>query len=354
MSAFFNNLAGNTNLLNPQALEANRRGEITETQKQRLNASHGWEQVLGAVIAIFMLGSSVCFLSVLFISGSITSVLIPLLVTGAFFLLLLLMVGRSLWKLWDSGAKFRRDQTNRAIRQGQGQLSYDEKKYVFQASGRNLALPAGSASGLVPGAIYRVYYLEESSFLLSAEEISPATPGQTRAALGEILAAANGFSFEDLAANRNGEVTAAQHRKALPNAIGGAIFCLVALALLIPSILSALSPEGETSSWPVFAIMAVIFLLIGAFMLLNALIDMLSSSAPKQVQGMGHKEKRRSGGKNRTTHYYYVVGGQSFQVKHAAYMALIDGLEYRVYYLPRTKRLISIEALDSSAGSSPF
>lgn len=95
--------------------------------------------------------------------------------------------------------------------------------------------------------------------------------------------------------------------------------------------------------------MSIIFL-IGAFLFINAVID-ISISTPQQVQSVGHKKKRVS---RNTTNYYYVVGGKSFEISYGAYMALIDGLEYRVYYLPRTKRLIAIEALDSSPGSSLF
>lgn len=54
------------------------------------------------------------------------------------------------------------------------------------------------------------------------------------------------------------------------------------------------------------------------------------------------------------TDYYYLVGEQRFEISKRAYAALIEGVKYRVYYLPRTKILFSIEALGESSGDSPF
>jgi hypothetical protein len=81
---------------------------------------------------------------------------------------------------------------------------------------------------------------------------------------------------------------------------------------------------------------------IGIMMLLQGLLDIVFPNL-QQVQGQAHKEIRISKTKNQSVHYYYVIGEQRFEVNKTAYTALIDGLEYRIYYLPRTKKLISIE-----------
>lgn len=346
MSAFFKMAAGNANLLDPQDFEANRRGEITEAQKQRLNSMSGWGQGCVALIVLFFIGPFLCFMSFIFIEDSLTGILIPLLIAGSIFLLFLLLMGRILWNLWSNNTKLKRDQANRAIRQGQGQLSYSKKGYVFQVNDLNLVLPANGTGGLLPGAAYRVHYLEESRFLLSAEESYPAGPTQVRAAMSEILAAANEFSFEDLSANHNGETTFSQRRKLLPKALVGVFLCLLGVVFLVVIVFFAFSSNLRDTrpTMFIFGIMAAVFLVLGGFLLVNALVDMFIS-APQQIQGLAHKEKRVTGGKHRTTHYYYVIGGQSFEISYRAYEALIDGLEYRIYYLPRTKQLISIEAL---------
>jgi len=357
MSAFFNPMEGHTNLLDSYNLEANRRGEITETQKQRLNASFNWVQGLAVLIVILFFGGTVCFISSIPVlageeleSGS----LLVLLVVGGVFLFVSLFGGRNLWGMLDTAIKLRRDQANRVIRQAQGQLSYHKKGYIFQVDERKLTLPPQGTGGLLPAVTYRVYYLEESGILLSAEEVFPAGLAQVRAALDEILAGANGFSLEDLAANRNGEATAAQRRKVLGRVIAGLVMIVMALGFSVIVIFGTLDGvQGEPIFVLMFGAFLVIFLLAGIALLAKALLD-LFISAPQQAQGVGRKEKRVSGGKHRTTRYYYLVGGESFEIGSRAYTALIDGLEYRVYYLPHTKSLIAIETLSTSPGSPAF
>ena len=43
--------------------------------------------------------------------------------------------------------------------------------------------------------------------------------------------------------------------------------------------------------------------------------------------------------------YYYVAGSHKFQVSEVAYNALFEGRSYRLYYMPRSHRLVSIEPL---------
>jgi hypothetical protein len=43
--------------------------------------------------------------------------------------------------------------------------------------------------------------------------------------------------------------------------------------------------------------------------------------------------------------YHYVLGRQRFMVSGTAYKALAAGVRYRLYYLPHSKRLVSIEPL---------
>jgi hypothetical protein len=180
--------------------------------------------------------------------------------------------------------------------------------------------------------------------VLSAEEASPANAVQVRAGVNEALATANGFSPEDLTANRNGQTTPAQRSKLRWNAFSGTVLAVIALTVLFPVVLSLLFPGTKTALPSLFLILiAAFFLLIGSSMVVNALIDMFIST-PQQTQGPGHKEKRT----HRRTLYYYVIGGRGFEIGYGPYLALIDGLDYRVYFLPRTKRLIAIEALDSS------
>jgi len=345
-------------LLTPNEFESNRRGEITAAQKQRLKSIPIWSPVFLLVIGVLFLGGIFAFVfSSFFISTSRFQwgILILFFFIGAIFLLFFLFIGRSLWNAWNTAVKIRRDQANRAIRQGQGQLSYGKKGYTFEVNDRALVLPPNGLGGLLPGVTYRVYYLEESRVLLSAEETHSPSPAQVQSTVNEILSTANGFSFEDLTANHNGEVTSAQRLKPLSKAGSGILFALMAFLFMIPFFFGAQSSRMPTESpgFLIFIGIALVFLVVGGFIVVNALVDVLFPTL-QQAQGVGRKEIRVTGGRHRTTHYYYVIGGQRFEIRKGAYDAFIEGLQYRVYYLPRTKILLSIEALGAPSGGSPF
>jgi hypothetical protein len=59
-----------------------------------------------------------------------------------------------------------------------------------------------------------------------------------------------------------------------------------------------------------------------------------------------YTESSRSGRRSRI-YYYFALEGLRFSVSSAAYEALIEGLTYRVFYLPRTQMLVGIEPLTS-------
>lgn len=358
MQTLFTTLGRNMNLLDPQDLAANRMGEITEAQNQRLNFALGWGQ--GCSLLIFlpvMLMMTVGFTFVFVVSGGVGVALIPLILVVGATLLVFINLVPGVWRLFSNAAKLKRDRENRAIRQAQGQLAFDKNGYVFKAADRSLLLPsAENTGGLLPGATYRVFYLEESGFLLSAEEIFPVSPAQARAALTEILAQANGFTLDDLAANRNGEVTSSQRMKPLTGVMMGMLIGLVALAfggLFFFQVFPNVEPGEALAAMVVPALVLGVFALIGGWMVVGGLLDM-SISSIEQAQGPGRKEKRTSGGKSRSTRYYYVIGGKSFQVTRRAYTALMDGLDYRIYYLPRTKKLVSIEPVDVTTEAGQY
>ena len=95
-------------------------------------------------------------------------------------------------------------------------------------------------------------------------------------------------------------------------------------------------------------IMAAIFLgttAVATWNTVNQFID-LTTSMPEMIDGTASKVTRQKGsGRSKRTVYYYVVGGKEFEVSAIAYKAIIEGLQYRVFYTPRTTRLLSIESL---------
>lgn len=86
-----------------------------------------------------------------------------------------------------------------------------------------------------------------------------------------------------------------------------------------------------------------IFVAIGFTMVLNAVLD-LRSTEPEVVEGAGSKiTRRKSSGKSSRTVYYYIIGDQEFEVPQKGYPALLEGVNYKAYYMPRTKHMLTIE-----------
>lgn len=336
-------LPTSVDLQNQAEFQANQRGEITSDQNARLMASVGFQGgcvvLLASFIAFQFLFGMVFFVT---ISWGEIALVISLVVLLAVFALIFRL---GAWPLWQRWSALKRDRENRAIRMGQGQLAYEKGKYIAQAAGRDLLLPASAnAGGLKPGATYRFYYLEESGFVLSAEELYPASPAQARSSLLGILASANNFQLEDLELNRNGEMTSAQRMKALPSVLFGLLIGAFPVGIGLVFFFVGREEDGDLLALLIPALFLLIFAGIGGYMFFNGLLDLMSH-APLVTEGAGRKEKRTSGGKNRRTTYYYVVDGVFFQVGRGAYQALVDGENYRVYALPRTKGLLTIEPL---------
>jgi hypothetical protein len=205
---------------------------------------------------------------------------------------------------------------------------------------------------LMPGVRYNFYYLPESRYVLSAEQLGEISSGQVRLALADILARANDFAPEDLQTNQNGEVTSAQRTAGLKKLMPGLIIMGLAFVfglLFIQPMLSTI--KFDSSLIPILFIAGFvgIFVAIGFSMVLNVFLD-LNASSPETVEGIGRKETRRkSSGRSSRTVYYYIIGTMEFEVAQKAYPALLDGLTYRAYYMPRTKRLLTIEPLSVPA-----
>jgi len=335
------------NLLNPEDVDANRRGEITPAQNERLNAMTLGRQGCGALIApVFILGIIffVLFSSLLTSGGTGWFSLLPV----AFLAMVLLGFGKGIYTWWKNTTRLKADRANGIVLSAMGELTYTTKQgYKAKVVEDELILSStNEASGLLPGVRYNFYYLPESRFVLSAEQLGEISSGQVRLALTDILAEANGFTTEDLQANRNGDVTQTQRMAGLKKIIPGAIFMGVALVFGVVFLYPMLVNSNLSSNLiPVLFIggFLAIFVAIGFTMVLNAILD-LGATEPETVEGEGHKTSRRkSSGKSSRTVYYYILGDHEFEVPQKAFPALLDGISYRAYFMPRSKRLLTLE-----------
>jgi hypothetical protein len=337
------------NLLNPEDVEANRRGEITPAQSERLNAMALGRQGCGALIApFFILGiiSFVMLTSLLDSSGIGWFSLLPV----AILIFVLLGYSKGIYSWWRNTTHLKADRANGVVRSGVGALGYSPKNgYSARVNEEDLILSAAhDSSSLLPGVRYNFYYLPESRFVLSAEQLGEVSSGQVRQALTEILAQANGFTLDDLKANQNGEVTDAQRwtgiKKVIPGVILMGISFIVGLIFLYP-IIADLDFSSNLVPLLIAGGFLAIFVAIGFSMALNAVLD-FSASEPEEAEGEGRKiTRRKSSGRSSRTVYYYSIGGREFEVPQKAYPALVEGINYRAYFMPRSRRLLTLEAL---------
>lgn len=115
------------NLLNPDEVDANRRGEITPAQNERLNAMSLGSQGCGTFIApVFILGiiTFILITSLLDGSGFGWFALIPV----AFLVVVLLGFSKGIYSWWRNSSRLRTDRANGIVRSGVGELGYSPKK----------------------------------------------------------------------------------------------------------------------------------------------------------------------------------------------------------------------------------
>lgn len=336
-----------TNLLNPDEVEANRRGELTPAQNSRLNAMTLGRQGCGALIApVFILGmiTFILFTSLLGNSGIGWFSLLPV----AIMIIVLAGFSKGIYSWWRNTIRLKTDRANGVVRSGVGQLGYSPRDgFSARVNEEELILSAAHDSGgLLPGVRYNFYYLPESRFVLSAEQLGEISSGQVRQALTEILAQANGFTLDDLEANQNGEVTDAQRWAGLKKLIPGVIFMGVAVIfglLFLYPLLSGFDLSSNLVPLLVVGGLLAIFVAIGFTMVLNAILD-FNTHELEVAEGEGRKiSRRKSSGKSSRTVYYYVIGDHEFEVPQKAFSALVEGFNYRAYFMPRSKRLVTLE-----------
>jgi hypothetical protein len=347
--SFLRGAKANINLLDPADVEANRRSQITPAQDKRLNG-----MVMGAqgctVLALPFIMLVVFFFFIVGIVADGGNTPIWFL---AIPILLIIIIGlfsiKSLYTWWQNAARLKADRANNIVRSVTGELAFDRKKgYIFQAMGEQALVipPSNNVGGLLPGVRYNAYYLPESGFILSAEKLGEVSQAQVRIALGNILAQANNFTAEDLQANQMGEITASQHRRGMNKVFGGLIILAFSAAFALIFFTPFFNIEKTDDSVMISIFIGgfiAIFGAIGAWMAINAFLDMMAT-APEYVEGPGRKiSRQKSTGKSSRTVYYYIIGQTEFEVPQKAYSAFIEDIDYRVYFTPRTKTLISIE-----------
>jgi hypothetical protein len=181
------------------------------------------------------------------------------------------------------------------------------------------------------------------------------------------LARANRFTMADLELNRSGKISDTQWMRLLLRALqpvrytGGALLgwllCCFVVKTLVPRIvLWIMAMLGVKGVGILFG--AVTLACVGAFILsvfksartmALLLVDLNAGKAaaiegrvsPSREDEKGLGMARIYGEKH--THHWYVVKNEYFEVDQEAHAALREGRQFRLYYTPKSKLLLSLE-----------
>lgn len=183
---------------------------------------------------------------------------------------------------------------------------------------------------------------------------------KTSEELTSVLAEANGFDLSYLLDNSRGDLGPGQARLLLSKLAGPLLIIIASSGFLIFQIrnwgffkqlskgagLGALLldlPRVQQIIWGI--LLAVTFAEI--YLLVTILLDLFGGSVAI-LEGPGWKRITTSTDDDgsTTTRTYYVIADQRFTVKSSGFRVFENGRNYRVYFTPRRKILVNIEALD--------
>ena len=181
------------------------------------------------------------------------------------------------------------------------------------------------------------------------------------------LARANGFTMAELEENRGGRISTGQMRKLFVKALAplraavitmaGWLLFLLVIRTFVPGILLRLAGMfGYKASVPMIAITAGCVLSLIAALLKTSrrtfelLIDVAGGKVAKtegrvyatREEAPGHGMMRFHG--ERRHMYYYAIKDQYFEVTERGHAALPERSLLRLYYTPRSRLLLSLEA----------
>ena len=234
-----------------------------------------------------------------------------------------------------------RNLAREAVAQGLGTVYWKRKRYVLAlADGKKLD-PIYSPD-LLPGR-YRFYYLPRYHWLLTAEPLEEeVAQADDLEQLNHRLARANRFQFTALDANRAGYLTGSQRVRILGRFAAYVIGGISVMALF--SIYYIQTYADLNGLWVFMAIVAGMAVASALVMRksLSSIVDCLQGQV---ITAEGTVKKDLEVATDSSVSYYYKLNKTFFYVNEAGYEALVAGLTYRLYLLPRSQKLVNIETV---------
>lgn len=336
----------------PRYVEANRRGEITPDQKLFLDNIVSFYAALkqqGPLLLVAFLAFWAClfFSALLFNQGVSQAVVLAadaIVIAGT-----LAYLSRRLARYFRWRSKTKLDLAGSSIAQTTGQVRWGRKTFEVHSPHGRLRLPYAERDDLQPGSRYRFYFLPQSKTVLSAELLEPAAEDEVSRGLTEILARANNLSLEALTENRMGKLSRKQMTLFLPDiALSISMIVLPGAFVFYQFNQRGFSMDPRTLEWGTLLVgtVSIGLILFGLYRIATSLADMLGGWVDS-VEGIGLKRiavSEDSEGDTTST-YYYCVNGMDFKVKEEGYHALVENRPYRVFFTPRSRKMVNIEAL---------
>ena len=165
------------------------------------------------------------------------------------------------------------------------------------------------------------------------------------------------FPGDALETNRSGQLTTAQRDRLRPIARYARQSALVAAVIFV--VAAAMMLSDQQLSLP--AVLRVPFaagcLVLAAFFLVRAIVggdaltrDLRHAKVQSTEGAIGKRSRSSTGGRSSTRTYWLDVGDGTFRVSsRAGYDAAPDAGMVRVYFLPRSRRVVNLERLPDAA-----
>jgi hypothetical protein len=316
-----------------EGVAANRRGVITQEQR-RAALGLNWSSVGVAVIVALVAGALLVPLAMAamaeFMRGAVAiGALVVALPVVAFTGLMVLR-----WHL------VRQDLAAGQMSSAEGEVRWRRHRYAAEFPDRPRWV-SNTVTGLAPGA-YRFYYLPRSGYVLSAEALPGMRLEGEESALNETLQRVIGFRRADLEANREGRLGAGQAGRMLATAVALGVVTLAVVGMLAVAVWGITTDADASPAGLAVGLMGLVAGALLGWTTLRLALD-AGGRRVEVANGIATRSFRAAG---RSTRYYYHIDGQRFDVSYRGYQALVPGRAYRLYYTPRSMRVVGIEAIE--------
>jgi hypothetical protein len=318
----------------PANLAANRKGQITEDQRQfaRLHNSY-LNYITFGMIFVAAIGVGAIF-TVRDSADFPQTVLVMTVIGGV----IGIAIGVPLTQAFVAQRRLERDLTTGNVEQSQGRIYWRANTYVAEADGRRLRTQHGLT--LEPGD-YMLYYLPHSRWLVGAEKLAGET--DTNSGFQRTLARLLHCDLSALEQNRAGRLSDSQRWWLTLFAGGflGLAFVLFVVALLIGfNVLTHLGQANPFGGLILFVLPSGIGVLL-TLQGLPLLRDLLANTV--RIAEGGGKRSTTGGARNMTV--YFHVGQERFVVPPAVYNGIVEGVRYRLFYTPKARRIVNVEVV---------